>query len=48
MTWLYIVTGIVAVPLLGEPLTGWLLSGLAFVSLGSFIASRYGNTAPIR
>ena len=38
-----IVTGIVAVPLLDEPLTLWLLSGLAFVSLGSFIASRYGN-----
>ena len=43
-----IVTGIVAVPLLGEPLTGWLLSGLVFVSLGSFIASRYGNTASKR
>ena len=38
-----IVTGIVAVPLLDEPLTLWLLSGLAFVSLGSFITSRYGN-----
>ena len=40
-----IVTGVVAVPLLDEPLTAWLLSGLAFVSLGSFIASRYGNAA---
>ncbi len=39
-----IVTGIVAVPLLDEPLTGWLLSALAFVSLGSYIAARYGAT----
>ena len=39
-----IVTGILAVPLLDEPLTGWLLSGLMFVSLGSFIAARYGAT----
>lgn len=39
-----IVTGILAVPLLDEPLTGWLLSGLVFVSLGSFIASRFGTT----
>ena len=38
-----IVTGLVAVPLLGETLTIWLLSGLIFVSLGSFIASRYGS-----
>ena len=42
-----IVTGILAVPLLDEPLTHWLLSGLVFVSLGSYIASRYGAT-PIR
>ena len=40
-----IVTGILAVPLLDEPLTGWLLSGLIFVSLGSFIAARYGTTS---
>ena len=40
-----IVTGIFAVPLLDEALTGWLLAGLVFVSLGSFIASRYGNPA---
>jgi drug/metabolite transporter (DMT)-like permease len=40
-----IVTGILAVPLLDEPLTGWLMSALVFVSLGSFIASRYGNTS---
>lgn len=38
-----IVTGICAVPLLDEALTGWLLAGLIFVSLGSFVASRYGN-----
>ncbi|MEO8409861.1 MAG: DMT family transporter, partial [Propionivibrio sp.] len=37
-----IVTGIIAVPLLDEALTGWLLAGLVFVSLGSFVASRYG------
>ena len=40
-----IVTGIVAVPLLDEALTTWLLSGLVFVSLGSYIASRYGTTS---
>jgi drug/metabolite transporter (DMT)-like permease len=39
-----IVTGILAVPLLDEALTTWLLSGLVFVSLGSYIASRYGST----
>ena len=39
-----IVTGILAVPLLDEALTVWLLSGLVFVSLGSYIASRYGST----
>ncbi len=38
-----IVTGLVAVPLLDEALTIWLLGGLIFVSLGSFIASRYGS-----
>lgn len=38
-----IVTGLVAVPLLDEALTIWLLSGLIFVSLGSYIASRYGS-----
>ena len=39
-----ITTGLAAVPLLGEALTGWLLSGLVFVSLGSFVASRYGGS----
>ena len=33
-----------AVPLHGEALSGWLLSGLGFVSLGSFVASRYGGS----
>ena len=38
-----IVTGLAAVPLLGEALSGWLLCGLFFVSLGAYIASRYGG-----
>jgi len=42
-----IVIGIVAVPLLDEALTVWLSTGILFVSLGSYIASRYG-TAPLR
>ena len=37
-----IVTGLLAVPLLNESLTTWLLCGLVFVSSGSYIASRYG------
>lgn len=40
-----IATGLVAVPLLGEPLTAWLLSGLLLVSFGSFIASRSSGAA---
>ena len=39
-----ITTGLAAVPLLGEALNTWLLGGLVFVSLGSFIASRYGGS----
>lgn len=35
-----VASGLLAVPVLGETLTGWLLSGLVFVSLGAFIASR--------
>ena len=35
-----ITTGLVAVPLLDEALTVWLLSGLVLVSFGSYIASR--------
>lgn len=42
-----IVIGIVAVPLLDEALTLWLSTGIIFVSLGSYIASRYGSS-PIR
>lgn len=38
-----IVIGIVAVPLLNEALTAWLSTGIVFVSLGSYIASRYGS-----
>ncbi len=38
-----IVAGLAAVPLLDEALTGWLLAGLVFVSLGAYIASRYGG-----
>ena len=37
-----IVIGVLAVPLLDEPLTVWLSIGIVFVSLGSYIASRYG------
>ena len=40
-----IVIGIVAVPLLDEALTAWLASGIVFVSMGSYIASRYGTTS---
>lgn len=43
-----IVTGFLAVPLLDEPLTGWLFCGLVFVSFGSFVASRYGTASPKR
>jgi drug/metabolite transporter (DMT)-like permease len=32
--------GISAVPVLGEPLSGWLLAGLAMVSLGAFVSTR--------
>ena len=39
-----IVIGIAAVPLLDENLTLWLSAGIIFVSLGSYIASRYGTT----
>lgn len=39
-----ITAGLIAVPLLDEPLSGWLLAGLVFVSSGSYIASRYGSS----
>ena len=38
-----IVIGVLAVPLLDEALTVWLTTGILFVSLGSYIASRYGS-----
>lgn len=38
-----VTTGVLAVPLLGEPLSGWLMSALFFVSLGAFIASQPGR-----
>lgn len=34
------ISGLAAVPLLGEPLTGWLLGGLALVSGGAYLGSR--------
>jgi drug/metabolite transporter (DMT)-like permease len=38
-----IVIGILAVPLLDEPLTLWLGSGIVLVSLGSYVASKAGR-----
>lgn len=35
-----VLAGLGAVPLLDEPLTGWLLAGLALVSTGAFLAAR--------
>lgn len=35
-----VTAGFLAVPLLDEALTGWLMSGLVFVSLGAYVASR--------
>ncbi len=35
-----IVVGLVAIPLLDEPLTGWLLTGLMLVSLGAIVAAK--------
>lgn len=40
-----VIAGVAAAPLLGEPLTGWLLAGLAFVSAGAFLAVRPLPTA---
>jgi len=40
-----IVIGVLAVPLLDEALTPWLASGIAFVSLGSYVASKAGRHA---
>lgn len=38
-----VVIGILAVPLLDEPLTPWLGSGIVLVSLGSYVASKSGR-----
>ena len=35
-----IIAGLAAVPLLDEPLSGWLIAGLALVSIGAFMAAR--------
>ena len=35
-----IIAGLAAVPLLNEPLSGWLIAGLALVSIGAFMAAR--------
>lgn len=35
-----VLAGFAAVPLLAEPLSGWLIAGLFFVSFGAFVASR--------
>ena len=35
-----IIAGLAAVPLLDEPLSGWLVAGLALVSIGAFMAAR--------
>jgi len=42
-----VTSGVLAVPLLGEPLTGWLLAGLVFVSLGAYVASRPSPSTPL-
>ncbi len=39
-----VVIGVLAVPLLDEPLTPWLGSGIVFVSLGSYVASKTRRT----
>ena len=41
-----VTAGVLAVPLLGEPLTLWLMAALVFVSLGAYIASRPNPTTP--
>jgi len=35
-----VMAGLGAVPLLGEPLTGWLVAGLTLVSLGAYLSAR--------
>lgn len=43
-----VLAGVSAAPLLDEPLTGWLMAGLVFVSLGAFLAARPIATTPRR
>jgi drug/metabolite transporter (DMT)-like permease len=40
-----VMAGLAAVPLLGEPLTVWLVGGLALVSAGAFWSARVPATA---
>lgn len=35
-----IIAGLAAVPLLDEPLSGWLVAGLVLVSIGAVLAAR--------
>lgn len=41
-----VIAGLGAVPLLGEPLTGWLIAGLVLVSLGAFLSARPERASP--
>jgi drug/metabolite transporter (DMT)-like permease len=38
-----VLAGVMAAPLLGEALSGWLIAGLLFVSAGAFVAVRTGR-----
>ena len=41
-----VLAGLGAVPLLDEPLTVWLVAGLALVSLGAFLCARPPRSLP--
>ena len=41
-----IIAGLAAVPLLDEPLSGWLIAGLALVSMGAVLAARPIRVSP--
>lgn len=41
-----VIAGLVAVPLLDEPLTPWLVAGMALVSLGAFLSARVPTPKP--
>jgi drug/metabolite transporter (DMT)-like permease len=43
-----VMAGLGAVPLLGEPLTGWLLAGLGLVSAGAWWSAKVPNASPAR